>query len=431
MNYELYIYDKELQPVGIIDTYQSLIWSTRYAELGDCEIYIEATSETLDVLRKDYFITRLDDDMVCQIKKVELDTNAETGNFLIVTGYDAKRFLDQRIVWGTATCDGSLELFIRDLVTDALISPDDPGRAIPDFELGAAAGFTEAMNAQVSYVNIGEKVREYCKKHGWGYRVRLDSGKFKFELYEGIDRTDEVVFSDQYENLATTEYIEDDTKLGNAALIAGEGEGSERLKEYAGSAEGMDRHEIYVDAHDLSCHITYEELITVYPIVENGGEGSIESDGSGGYVYKMGVLDVLIVDENQLEELETDYPDGTVVTVSGNDYYRVEDVVIADLPVESPESTETVVLREIIYSVYLLTRGYEKLSEFGQIVSFSGTVEPSTTFEYKKDYFLGDKVTVENEFGISAEARIVEIVEVADENGYRVEPKFEYKLIGG
>lgn len=428
---ELYVYDEGLQPVGLIDTYQSVIWATRYHKLGDCEIYIEANAETLSILRKDYFIARLDDEMVCQIKKVELDTNAETGNFLIVTGYDVKRFLDQRIVWGTATCNGILELFVRDLVTEAMISPDDPGRAIPNFELGAVAGFTEAMTEQVSYANLGAKVREYCQKHGWGYRVRLDSGKFKFELYEGTDRTDEVVFSDQYENLATTEYIEDDTKLGNAALIAGEGEGSERLKEYAGSSEGMDRHEIYVDAHDLSCHITYEELITVYPLVENGGEGSIESDGSGGYVYKMGVLDVLIVDENQLEKLETDYPDGTVVTVSGNDYYRVEDVVIADLPVESPESTETVVLRDIIYSVYLLSRGYEKLSEFGKIVSFSGTVEPSTTFEYKKDYFLGDKVTVENEFGITAEARIVEIVEVADDNGYRVEPKFEYKLIGG
>lgn len=428
---ELYVYDEGLQPVGLIDTYQSVIWATRYHELGDCEIYIEANAETLSILRKDYFIARLDDEMVCQIKKVELDTNAETGNFLIVTGYDVKRFLDQRIVWGTATCNGSLELFVRDLVTEAMISPDDPGRAIPNFELGAAAGFTEAMNEQVSYANLGAKVREYCQKHGWGYRVRLDSGKFKFELYEGTDRTDEVVFSDQYENLATTEYIEDDTKLGNAALIAGEGEGSERLQETAGSAEGMDRHEIYVDARDLSCSITYEELITVYPLAENGGGGSIEPDGSGGYVYKMGVLDVLIVDEKQLEKLQEEYPGGTVVTVDGNEFYELTNIVIADLPSQSPEERETVHLRGIIYSVYLLSRGYEKLSEFGKIVSFSGTVEPSTTFEYKKDYFLGDKVTVGNEFGITAEARIVEIVEVADDNGYRVEPKFEYKLIGG
>ena len=80
----------------------------------------------------------------------------------------------------------------------------------------------------------------------------------------------------------------------------------------------------------------------------------------------------------------------------------------------------------MVYSVYLLTRGYEKLAEYGAVTSFEGTVEPNTTFVYKQDYFLGDIVTVENEFGISVGARITEIVEVQDDNGYSVEPKFEY-----
>ena len=47
------------------------------------------------------------------------------------------------------------------------------------------------------------------------------------------------------------------------------------------------------------------------------------------------------------------------------------------------------------------------------------------TFVYKTDYNLGDVVTVENEYGISVGARIVEVVEVDDDNGYSVQPKFE------
>ena len=39
---------------------------------------------------------------------------------------------------------------------------------------------------------------------------------------------------------------------------------------------------------------------------------------------------------------------------------------------------------------------------------------------------MGDLVSVENEYGISMKARIVEVIEVNDENGYSIEPKFEY-----
>ena len=35
-------------------------------------------------------------------------------------------------------------------------------------------------------------------------------------------------------------------------------------------------------------------------------------------------------------------------------------------------------------------------------------------------------VTVENEYGISVTARITEVMEVDDDTGYSVEPKFEY-----
>ena len=74
---------------------------------------------------------------------------------------------------------------------------------------------------------------------------------------------------------------------------------------------------------------------------------------------------------------------------------------------------------------YLLERGYEHLAEFGYVTSFEGTIEPNTTFRYKIDYDLGDLVTVQNDFGISEVVRIAEVIEVWDDNGYAVEPKFE------
>lgn len=431
---DIYVLDKNLNMLGIVDTYKSCIWASRYKDIGDCELYVEATDDKINLLKKDNYLMRLDDDMVCQIKKIELDTDSESGNYLIVTGYDVKRFLDQRVIWGTASVDGNVEDYLRDIVNRTLGNPTLSARQLKKangerlFYLGDKANFSEVTTEQNSYNNIGELVREKCNKYNWGYKVVLSEGAFYFKLYKGTDRSDSVIFSDNFENLQSTKYTEDHSNLANVALIAGEG--SERARNVSGYAEGLDRYEIYVDARDLSKTITWEELTTMYPTTDQGGQGSIQKktnpDGTFYYVYQMNYIDIQIVDDDQLTELKVAYPGGTEITIDGNLYYRVYNVVIADLPSNNLTDEDDVELRDIVYAVYLLNRGYERLAEYGATKSFEGSVEPNMTFKYKRDYFLGDEVTVENEFGISVTTRIVEVVEVNDDNGYSIEPKFEY-----
>lgn len=95
----IFVLNNNFETVGLVDTYKSLIWANRYNDLGDCELYVPASNENMNLLKRGYYIRRSDDDMVCRIKKVELDTSPEDGNYLIVTGYDVKQWLDQRVVW--------------------------------------------------------------------------------------------------------------------------------------------------------------------------------------------------------------------------------------------------------------------------------------------------------------------------------------------
>lgn len=434
---DVFVLDGNLQTVALIDMYKSLIWANRYNTVGDCELYVPATTENLSVLKKGNYLMRPDSDMVCQIKKIELDTDAENGNYLIITGYDVKQWLDQRVIWSTMAADGNAELFIRNMVDVALGNTDVSARQIVNvngeriFYLGTLAGFSEVLTEQVTYKNVGEKVRDYCLKFGWGYRVILYNNLFYFSLYKGTDRTNAVIFSDAYENLSTTTYIEDETNMGNVALVTGEGEGSQRSRNVSGYAEGVNRYELYVDAKDISKTITWDELTSLYPTTDKGGQGYISGNATSGYTYKMNYINIQIVDSDQLANLKATYPDGQEITVDENQYYQIYNEVIADLQSNSPEDRDPVILRDVVYSVYLLTRGYEKLAEFGAVTSFSGTIEPNTTFVYNRDYFLGDMVTVQNEYGITVQARITEVIEVNDDNGYYVQPKFEYLQQGG
>ena len=425
---DVYVLDKNLQLAGIVDAYKSLIWAKRYNEIGDCELYLDASMEYIDLLKDGYYLIRSDDDMVCQIRKIEIDTSAINGNFLIVTAVDTKAFLDMRIVWKMSTCTGKVESFIRNLITASCISPSISARTLKKANgnmllyLGAKANFPEVTNEQVTYKNVGEKIREYCKTYQWGYKfIRNNNNTLSFVLYKGQDLSDKVIFSEKFENLASTKYVDDKSNMGNVALVGGAGEGSERATSVYGAAASLERYEKFIDAKDINKIITWEELTAIYPLIADGGEGYLD-----GVNYRVRTIDIQVYTAAQLSWLQTNYSTGQLVTVDGQEYWRVENIRVAAVGSSTPDNSTPCTLLTVVYMMYLLARGCEKLADYGESVAFEGSVIPDVTFVYKEDYNLGDIVTVENEFGITANARIVEVVEVVDDTGYSVQPKFEY-----
>lgn len=344
---ELFVLDSSYQQIAIVDDYQSLIWAKRYSEYGDCELYVRASMNYIDILHKGNFLMRNDDDMICRIEAVELDTSAEDGDFLVVTGRDCRGYLNQRVIWNQTNFKGTVENYIRKLVYDNVVNPSLDIRKIDNFKLGDSKGFTETITEQVTYSPLGEKIIEICKSYRYGSRVILDEGLLLFELYSGVDRSynqsinDFVVFSSEFDNIISSKYITDDSNIKNVAVVAGEGEGVKRKRFTYGTSVGLSRYELYVDARDVSSETAEGETI--------------------------------------------DYDDA------------------------------------------LKARAIEALGEHGVITSFEGEVEPNYSYKYKVDYQLGDIVQVMNEYGIGSSARITEVIETFDQDGYTVIPTFEYQ----
>ena len=425
-----YILDKDdMTAIALVDVYKSYIWAERYREEGDCELYLPATVEMLDLLQIGRFILKDGSTMLCQIKKVTLTTNTEEGDFLTVIGYDTARWLEQRIVWGTEYCDGNIETFVRDLVSKSMGPEASAARQMKKngnviFLLGEAAGFIDVATEQMSYVNLSEKIKEYCLTNGWGYRVRYDdSGSYpvlRFELYSGEDRSDEVIFSDEFENIASSVYDRDATNIGNVTLVAGAGEGSARRRTTIGTAQGCDRFEIFTDRRDEADKITYESLVEMYP------GGGFMSYG-GGWAYYLDDLNIRVTSQEYLDWIRVAIPGGYVsVNPEGGWWYYLEYVPIAMVPSQTPADRDECTMLDTIYLQWLAADGFDKLAEYGEAVSFEGAIEPHVTFEYQIDYFLGDIVTVENHYGVSKKARIIEVVEAEDENGYTCQLSYEY-----
>ena len=379
---ELYLLDKNLNKIHIIDTFVNVIWANRYNTVGDCELVISASVDNFNKIKESKYISRNDDEMVCEIKKIELKTDEENGNQLIITGLDVKNILKQRIVEKQTNFNGLVEDYIRTLIKDSIINPTNPDRKIKNFILADKKGFTETIREQVTYDNVGDKIEELCNQYGWGYKVTVSNGNFVFSLFKGEDKSKYVTFSQNYDNISTTDYSKDDSNIKNIALIAGEGEGIARKTTTIGNGVGINRHELYVDARDVSSSIDYDELLN-------------------------------------------SYPNGTQKNINNVIYYQVNGKNIAILTKNEQGEVTEVQLCNDVYIENLKNIGYEKMADYKSVSSFSGEVIVGINYQYKKDYNLGDIVKIVNEYGISINVRISEIIENQDDNGYIMEPTFE------
>lgn len=266
----IYVLNQELILQGIIDEYESVIWRPAYSSVGDFEIYIKASAEALKLLQKDFYVVRSSDisvsaegittyKSVMVIKNIRLTTDIENGDHLTVTGKELKYLLHQRIVWAQTTLSGTAENAIRELITQNAVSPTDSKRVIPNLVLGAASGFTDSIKKQITGAYLDEAVTEICATYNYGWDMYISGGKLTVVVYKGLDRSyaqterPYVVFSEYFDNLYSTEYELNSEAYATTTLVAGEGEGKDRITATVGeSYTGLERYEVFTDARGVS-----------------------------------------------------------------------------------------------------------------------------------------------------------------------------------
>lgn len=257
----IYVLNKNLERVGVIDGYASIIWTNRYYSYGDFELYLQATPQIIVLLQEDFYLIREGkENNAMIIESIQITTDAENGNYLTVKGRCLKSIIYRRVIWEQTSLSGKIETCISRLLTENAINPTIADRKISNFTIGSMVETGATMDAQYTGTNLGEAISAICQNYGVGWDVQLDlqNKDFLFVLYSGTDRSYNqkevpwVVFSNDYENLLNTSYTYDKSKYANVAQVAGEGEGAARRLYTVGTAADLERYELYVDARDLS-----------------------------------------------------------------------------------------------------------------------------------------------------------------------------------
>lgn len=321
----LYILDPQYKRIGLCENYKSIIWTPRYFEPGDFELYAPASPELLELLSRDNLIQREDDtEHAMLVESVQLTTNAEDGDFVIARGRCLKSILARRIVWSQTNLAGTVAGGISRLLAENVISPSDTRRRIDGFSIGAMSGGTGALSVQFTGDNLLEAVVSICRTYGLGFDVKTGTNGPVFELYRGKDRSlnqsvlPRVIFSPEYDNLIDSSYTEDATEYRNVARVGGEGEGTARRFAEAGDedAAGMERREAFIDARDVSSNDGEVPAEEYTALLEERGtsalkefettvsfEGSIQTGGGyrPGIDYNLGDI-VEVINDYGIEE---------------------------------------------------------------------------------------------------------------------------------
>lgn len=259
---DIFVLNQKFETIDVIDSYESLIWTDRYFKYGDFELYLPMQPHLLTSLQKDNYLYIRESEHLMIIEDFEITTDAEIGSRLAVTGRSLESILDRRIIWGQKTYSGTIHDVIKNMITDAIVSPEITSRKIDNFIFQDSSDERVnggSIDVQFTGDNLYDSVSMLCQAVGAGFRITLDANdNFVFRLYSGRDRSyaqdanPYVVFSPSFENIVDSRYIEMNSNYRNVTLVAGEGEGSARKTVTVGEASGLSRRELFTDARDIS-----------------------------------------------------------------------------------------------------------------------------------------------------------------------------------
>lgn len=253
---DLYILDKNFNILKIVSVFTSLVWNRKYFETGSFSLKIEGDNFFNDYNeRKAKYIynKNFKELAVIQSLKNQSDSKGKTTN---ISGKFMETILSDKVIRTTENYyDYSVNIaraLIQNHITDYVLN----------IIIDNSVDLSEMSKIQVSFTGetIEEAIRKMFENDGISFNIVYDylENKLNLNIWKGLDRTDTqnvntwAIFSESNETILDSTYTYNDSKYKNVAIVAGEGEGANRvIVEVDLSESGEKKKELYVDARDL------------------------------------------------------------------------------------------------------------------------------------------------------------------------------------
>lgn len=372
---EIRVFDKQLNPLGIIDETASVISTIRYFAVGELSILAPATKNNLRLIADGNILIIHDgaaaytDDSgewrrAAVIKYVHIETDNKGEEQIEASGYALSQWLDKRIITPQLVTAGNIQSIINAQVARNCGSKASAKRKFESFILLPQPDYKgETVDyCNDAYISLGTEVKALAQRGKLGYDILVNEKActYGFYLYKGFDRTVDnadglkpCIFSREWDNINECSYECSTENYKNYMYLIGK------------AAE--------------------EE--TGIPVATADGEGATGLE-----------LEEVAL-ESDVERTYTD-DDGQQQTIPLPQYEEM---------LKSQSATE--------------------LASYDANVNFDSELNLTSTTRYRRDFELGDRVTCqERAWGIRLDARITEITETWQKGIHTIEVVFGESL---
>ncbi len=372
---ELRVFDKALEPLGIVDEIASLLWTIKYFDVGTFNLLAPVTDNNSNLLSMGNIIIKHDGKKevedgsggiwrrAAQIMYVHITKDERGQEQIEAQGFMLSKWLSKRVVTPQLVTTATCQQIINALVANNCGANATTKRKFTQFTVLAqdSYGGSSVDYSNELYVDLGSEVKDVAVSGKLGYDILVNERDklYGFYLYKGDDLTagnsagnPPCIFSRDFDNVNGQEYEDSIESYKNFTYVQGAADeaGAQPVATVdGGNKQGLELDEVFIDASDISR--SYESGGTSVPIPLN------------------------------------------------------------------------------TYLAMLRTRGATELENYGERMNFVSTINTASNLRFKDDFNLGDRITcLERSWGLRIDARITEVQEVYQKGQEEIQATFGESL---
>lgn len=252
-------FNKDLDFIGEVDDFTSFIFERKWFTYSNFQLVVENFDKYL-FKYGNYIVVNNDPYRSGQITKVNI-----TDDTVTIKGFGIGFWFSNRITYpidnkDTFYMNDYAENIMYELTKFNAIDCNITNRSFQNLIVNSTQGRGEKIAFETRYKVLSDELETIARTSRLGWNIKFDykNKRFVFESLVGIDRTvnqadvPPMIFSRRYDNVLELEYTKDVSEYKNCAIVAGQGEGSNReIVIVNDNLSGQDRKELFVDARDI------------------------------------------------------------------------------------------------------------------------------------------------------------------------------------
>lgn len=278
---EAYVLDALLRRIAVIDQFESLIWTERFAAFGDFQMDIESTPATRTLLSLGTLLAMNESYRVMMVETIEDELGSDGRRMLSVKGRSIEAILLDRVAKNSTAdlttspkweitdepADVARKIF-HDICVTGILDPADvipfihEGTFLPP---GTVAEPIDPITIELDPTTVYDAIEDLCTIWSMGFRLlrNFDASELWFDIYMGSDRTTAqttlapVIFASSLDNLQDIKELKTIDKAKNVAYVYSP---AGFLKVYPVGVDedvaGFERHVLVVNATDITSETT-------------------------------------------------------------------------------------------------------------------------------------------------------------------------------